>query len=120
MISGTPATGTGATAGQSYPLTLTVKDSGTPQQTQTFSPTLIIYNGVAISTTSFNTGFVGHTNTTYTIIGGGRPGALHLEHRFRIAAARIAAAHSFSDGAELRHFGNPHHGGNLSVHYPDR
>ena len=67
VISGTPATGTGATAGQSYPLTLTVKDSGTPQQTQTFSPTLIIYNGVAISTTSFNTGFVGHTNTTYTI-----------------------------------------------------
>jgi len=67
VISGTPATGTGATAGQSYPLTLTVKDSGTPQQTQTFSPTLVIYNGVAITTTSFNTGFVGHTNTTYTI-----------------------------------------------------
>jgi hypothetical protein len=67
VISGIPATGTGATTGQSYPLTLTVKDSGTPQQTQTFSPALIIYNGVAISTTALSTGFVGHANTAYTV-----------------------------------------------------
>jgi hypothetical protein len=64
MISGTPATGTGATAGQQYPITLKVTDSGTPQQTQTFSPTLTIYNGVAITTTSpISTAFVGQPYT---------------------------------------------------------
>jgi hypothetical protein len=37
-----------------------VTDSGTPQQTQTFSPTLIVYTGVVITTTSpINTAFAG-------------------------------------------------------------
>ena len=50
-------------------------DSGTPQQTQTFSPTLIIYNGVAITTTSpINTAFVGQPYTfTVQAVGGVAP-----------------------------------------------
>ena len=50
-------------------------DSGTPQQTQTFSPTLIIYNGVAITTASpINTAFVGQRYTfAVQAVGGAAP-----------------------------------------------
>jgi hypothetical protein len=74
-ITGTPATGTGSTTGQSYPLTLKVTDSGTPQQTQTFSPTITIYNGVVITTAApINTAFVGQLYTfTVQAVGGLAP-----------------------------------------------
>ena len=47
-ITGTPAAGSNG----SYPLTFKVTDSGTPQQTQTFSTTITIYTGLTITTTS--------------------------------------------------------------------
>ena len=74
-ITGTPATGTGSTTGQPYLLTLKVTDSGTPQQTKTFSPSLTIYNGVIITTASpVNTAFV-EQPYTYTVqaVGGLAP-----------------------------------------------
>ena len=74
-IAGTPATGTGSTTGTQYPLTLKVTDSGTPQQTQTFSPILIVYLGPVITTTSpINTAFVGQPYTfTVQTVGGAAP-----------------------------------------------
>lgn len=74
-ITGTPAAGTGSTTGQPYPLTFRVTDSGTPQQTKTFSTTLTIYIGVVITTTSpINTAFVGQPyNFTVQAVGGVAP-----------------------------------------------
>ena len=71
-ISGTPATGTGSTTGQSYPLTVTLTDSGTPQQTKTLSTSVTIYNGVVITTSSpINTAFAGQPYTFNVQAAGG-------------------------------------------------
>ena len=74
-ITGTPAPGTGSTAGTSYPLTFKVVDSGNPQQTQTVALSLIIYIGPVIQTTSpINTAFVGQGYSfTITAAGGAPP-----------------------------------------------
>lgn len=69
-ITGTPAVGSAGT----YPLSFMVTDSGTPQQTRSFSTTITIYTGLTILTTSVpnvvvNTAY----NQTVSAVGGTSP-----------------------------------------------